>query len=290
MRSLTRLSTIFALLIAGSAEASVTYVEEDSVVFSGELGIVTAECPKGTRLTGGGIRTPASYADAVRATQSRPLDGADRGAEPDDVWLGEYFNFSGADPVEITAFAVCLGGPLAADLRYSSKREDALVGFGGAGEADCPGSSRIVGGGIGSPKTNNGTLINSMSPTGGRAPDSWLAFLDNIDGPAKVGFRAYAICAKGKLAERVSFRRSARGVAKGTQDFSDVQCRRLQGRVLGGGFSHVLSHNTAFLNSTYPADGSDEGGQIGDAWISYVDYVNGDEKPLRVSTHTVCLD
>ncbi len=276
-----------AVGVAPTAQAKVIYETNGGPLFQGQLGVEFVQCPKGSKVVGGGLRTSGNFADAVRVVQSGPENGLDGDRKPDDAWHGEYMNFHGPDGVQTSAFAVCIKGNLAGDVVYATEKGRATASDQGFAVAQCPGRSRVIGGGVASGSTTSQTLVNSTFPGAGHRPDRWTVYMDN-SGPNVFKFGVIAICAEGELARRLSYRSAVRDVPKGTQDYSDVECKPGD-KLLGGGVSHPLGFGTAYLNSAYPTDGSDPDGAIGDSWLSYVDYVSGDPAFLPVTSYATCL-
>ncbi len=277
-----------AFVAAPTAQAKVIYKTDDGQLLQGQIGVLHAQCPKDSKLVGGGVRSSASFAAVVRSVQSGPSNGLDGDRKPDDDWGAEYANFNGSDGEQVSAFAVCVKGNLARDVAYAVEKGSASAGDQGFAEAECPGRSKVIGGGVGSGGTSGHTLINSTLPGTGSRPDSWRVYMDN-SGPNVFKFEVTATCAKGELARRLSYRSAVRDVAKGTKGYSDVECKPGE-IVLAGGASHPLGFSTAYPVSAYPTDGNDPDGVTGDAWLSYVDYVSGDLANLPVTSYVTCLE
>lgn len=96
---------VYAICAAGD----VSWEGESEEVESGPTSLeVSATCPAGTHVTGGGIAVDATVANAENSwiNTSRPFDGNDPGHVPDDGWSGRAQLSVGADGA--TAYAVCL--------------------------------------------------------------------------------------------------------------------------------------------------------------------------------------
>ena len=78
-----------------------------------DFGEAAASCPAGTRVVGGGVRTPDfgpnGQEDDVRPTISSPYDGPDANFVPDNGWQIEADNWNALYDFWISATAICLG-------------------------------------------------------------------------------------------------------------------------------------------------------------------------------------
>jgi hypothetical protein len=77
-----------------------------------DFGEAAATCPGGTKVVGGGVRTPdlsfADEEDNVRATISSPFDGPDGNFVPDNGWQVEADNWNATYSFSVGATAICL--------------------------------------------------------------------------------------------------------------------------------------------------------------------------------------
>lgn len=69
-------------------------------------GSATAQCPAGTRVTGGGAEiVGGNHSDEVTSTE--PVDGSDANNKRDDAWFGSAGNGSGGSAVTLRVTAIC---------------------------------------------------------------------------------------------------------------------------------------------------------------------------------------
>jgi hypothetical protein len=77
-----------------------------------DFGEAAATCPVGTKVVGGGVRTPdvsfAGEEDNMRPTISSPVDGADANVVPDNGWQVEADNWNPTYSFAVDATAICL--------------------------------------------------------------------------------------------------------------------------------------------------------------------------------------
>jgi hypothetical protein len=94
-------------MTAACWDGRVRYVEEEVPSPAFGEAVVTATCPKGTHVAGGGATSTGNiYRDAIRS--SYPEDGADGDKIPDDGWTASVHN---ATPRahKVRAYATCVG-------------------------------------------------------------------------------------------------------------------------------------------------------------------------------------
>jgi hypothetical protein len=83
-------------------------VEEGPGINPDSVGEVTAKCPRGTVVVGGGFHENGT-AIHMRMVGSQPVDRGDGNTAPDDGWLVKVFNETGGPSTNTpTAYAVCL--------------------------------------------------------------------------------------------------------------------------------------------------------------------------------------
>jgi hypothetical protein len=140
----------------------------------------TVSCPRGYRVTGGGVISP----DDIEVKGTRPVnDGR--------AWEGSVLNVGIATDWGISAF--CVSGVFANHLVYKVHADTAEAGDADEDFIDCPhsglvgGGTRIVGRG--------GSNLNSTYP---EADDTWISVVD-ATGLSSVGYETYAICFKQRV-------------------------------------------------------------------------------------------
>jgi hypothetical protein len=94
------------------APAKLTYQSAYGEVADNSFGEASASCPAGTRVVGGGVRTPDfpfSQSDVdMRPTISSPVDGPDSDFVPDDGWQVEADDWGAAGSLMVESTAICL--------------------------------------------------------------------------------------------------------------------------------------------------------------------------------------
>lgn len=126
--------------------------ERKSSVASSTQGGVTAECPAGTRVVGGGASHNGGLGGPNSSTwinTTRPEDGPDGNFKDDDAWGAYIDHYNFGTTVDITAHAVCIAGKYKRGLRYRRHVSEDATGDGGSTYSlfvGC-GSRHVVGGG-----------------------------------------------------------------------------------------------------------------------------------------------
>lgn len=149
---------------------------------------LTARCPAGTRVTGGGARLGGPIA-LLWLNSSYPIDAGDGDTKPDDGWRARGYNNSGlAEAMKV--FAIC------ADLRVryvSSAGIDPNYTF-----VHCPGTTHVTGGGLRITGAADEAHVNSIDPFADAVnpPDDGIVGLGaNNSGPPKT-VTTFALCAR----------------------------------------------------------------------------------------------
>ena len=189
--SLLLAGALLALVTAAPADAAkLKYVtSKQKPLPAGGLAFTKAKCPKGTKVTGGGIAIiGGNTATAVRS--SAPLDDGDGDEKPDDGWIGQALSRSAGDK-SIVVVAIC-----SSSGRFSYVVEEGLMGPGRSSDSfvACPTGEPLAGGGaefftIKDPM-NEGLTAASLLPSEG----GFSASGNNLTGDLAF-FRVTAICA-----------------------------------------------------------------------------------------------
>ena len=138
------------------------------------------DCPGDTKITGGGVFTFGDHSNEVAAI--RPLDGNDRNAKPDDLWLGSASN--GAMIVK----AVC--------ARKGRFKYVHTAGIGlpnntqHSSTAHCPHGTELTGGGVDVAGHDAGLEIGDSFPSG----NAWVGSAINDDSGQHQTFQVFAVC------------------------------------------------------------------------------------------------
>jgi hypothetical protein len=98
-------TTSFKVGAVCTASGKFVYRTRSASVAPDDVKFRSVRCPRGTRVSGGGVDARAGNEVAATA----PIDRDDADTEPDDGWLGGINN-EGSDPRRITAFAICNKG------------------------------------------------------------------------------------------------------------------------------------------------------------------------------------
>lgn len=150
-----------------------------------------AACPDGTKVMGGGVRLPVTYNDSGWLDSSAPFDGNDANNKPDDGWTAA----GGVEErkVDMKVTAICGTG----SLKYAAAQHSASPMNYGEAAATCPGTSRVVGGGV----TTQGVAFHPMtisspfdSNADGRPDNGWQGEFDNYSNSDAGLITTFAIC------------------------------------------------------------------------------------------------
>ena len=118
------------------------YFSRSARVRAGKARAVSAPCPGGSHVSGGGVRLVSESPSQDYVNSSYPYDGPDAGSAPDDGWKGRAYNFS-ADRDRVIVHAICIG----TKPFYKTVGPLQLVS-GTPYAAVCPISRHITGGGV----------------------------------------------------------------------------------------------------------------------------------------------
>jgi hypothetical protein len=164
------------------------------------------------------------------------------------------------------------------------------AGFSGSPTADCPGGTKVVGGGV-TPESSpaSESRINSTFPidtadADHRADDGWEGDVYNISGAQK-SFSAYAIC---KNRGAVEYRhKNVTGVGPSGAGTATAKCPHGT-RASGGGLRVGGMIAEGYVNRTYPIDRGDSDTKADDGWRGRgYNLASGD---TNVIAHVICMD
>jgi Ig-like domain from next to BRCA1 gene len=219
---------------------------------SGAQGSVTASCPAGTVITGGGFSTGL---DVWVYTQLASGNG----------WI-VYARNNAAVSRTLTASAVCLTYPSASTAQVVSSAT-ASAGHSASGTATCPAGTILTGGGY-SGMPNAVLRTYSVIPSG----NSWVVTANNSSG-GDIVFNVYAVCLSGTTLTTVYAQGNATVPGSGN-GFAYAVCPG--GKVVtGGGFGLAVDLTPYFS------------GLSSGKWYAYAHNSAGTDRALLA--HIVCL-
>lgn len=145
-------------------------------VSSGVAGI--AECPRGTRPSGGGVSSEGTFAQPTIVTNSSPYDGLDRNSRPES-WIGRTTQ-PGFAEIASRIYAICIKKP---KPHYRERPFTAAPESQTSQEVRCHEDERVIG--IGADTRSGVMAINTMYGfDGGDADltpdDGAKAYIDNM--------------------------------------------------------------------------------------------------------------
>jgi hypothetical protein len=178
--------TAHAICTKGAAARKLRYRSEDDSFEAGQHAL-EASCPKRAKVVSGGLGSTDPELGWIASTA--PADGADRNGGADDGWEGVIDNYGG--DLVATTYAVCAKGKFGRKLKRTSDAETVEPNTEGIVTADCPGKTKVVGGGLESPSPQGNSIFNATGPLGRKA---WTGVYDQY--APSVTVIAHAICHK----------------------------------------------------------------------------------------------
>jgi hypothetical protein len=164
------------IVVGAAAGPSIQQVDATTSIHSGSTGSVTAACPAGTVVTGGGFSVSN---DVLIYTQAMNGNG----------WTAVAKNNAGVDRT-LRVYAECLTYPGAGSHQVESNTT-VNAGTHGSATASCPAGSVVTGGGFTSSPDGSMWVYASWQNGNG-----WQASEKNTGGAAKL-FHVYAVCLSG---------------------------------------------------------------------------------------------
>jgi len=264
------LSALVAVVTGVSAQSSLAAIDKavigataDGTAATQYSGVeATVDCPAGQRAVGGGI-VQSGGADQLGLRASGPLDetGTMAGTKDGDKprsWYAAATNET-TSPVSFRVFAVCAKGRATVEV----KRFAMDTGEGKGASVACPGSKRVVGGGVLPSGGYGGSFVRESGPTDasgsfrktrdGDVARRWRAAMHNQGGSEF--FKVMAVCAKRTKAKLQV--KSLKLPAAVTTSDAQVPCKGKK-RALGGGVLHNRGLDGYFIVS--PSGPLDETG------------------------------
>ncbi len=150
-------------------------------------------------------------------------------------------------------------------------------------QAQCPGGTRLVGGGARIPGFGAGAHLNSLDPnTHEGSPGGFQAWIYNNSGTSQTA-TVHAVCEQGGTAK---FRKSPSATESAPDAVAvKARCSRTE-HVSGGGAFVTGDSSEAFVNSSFPIDGHDSDGKPDDGWRVRVQNRAGLGK--EVTAYAIC--
>ncbi len=204
---------------------------------------VTANCPSGQHVMGGGFRN-------TQVTRTEPTDGADRNRRPDDAWTISAYK---REPGEATAFAIC--------SRIRPEYIQKARSLGGSRPSQtlivrCPEGTKVISGGGAIRNDRGNDFLSWSNPHGGTFrdpdPDGWIVRGDERRRSEGV-LRATAVC----LDANPAHLGAARVVHQGETAYQDQRCPDSM-HVVGLGGRTDATANRSALSALEPLDYEDE--------------------------------
>lgn len=136
----------------------------------------TVHCPRGYRVTGGGLSSPER--DEVKGT--RPVDGG-------KAWEGTLLNGDLATDWGVSV--LCVEDPFAKHLVYEVEAGKVDAGEQDSTHVDCPGRDGLVSGGT--YIDPGGSNLNTTAPI---SNEGWQSYVDHVGVGPTLHYKTYAIC------------------------------------------------------------------------------------------------
>ena len=258
-----------ALPSVAAADLDIAYKRVAGTVNEGAQASVTAVCPNGMDISGGGAEAGGKYG-GVGLNSTYPGS--------DNSWTSFYDSHGGT--VLIRSYAICVPGNALIDARER-------VG-GGTERARCPSDRDLTGGGVYSSGSFDQTAIRQSvmyrySNRRQGPPNRWQSNLENISQPpVNITSTTYAVCHKGL---DMSYRREHEIAPKGKRSSLTVRCAADE-RVLGGG--GAAASLQIFLIDSYPIDTNADDDKLPDnGWRAILD--NLDTQREVIAAHAACV-
>jgi len=273
-----RLVGLAALAIAGlvaapgatatvSGAGGLKYVDKKIDVHGKSRASGVAECPKRTRVLGGGELNGGGYG-SIKLAQSFP-EG--KGATPDDGWEVRVRNGK-SERVSVRVQAICGR----TGVRYEKRRFNApAMAESDEQDLDCPPNTFVYSGGV-KAGASSPISLNSLFPLNGNT--TWGAYVDNHG--AKTSATVYAVCGREKT---VDVSQEIVGNAPGTEGGTTTPPCSARKHAYGVGLETNAGYGALAINSLgqIPASGKPgrEARGLGDVTGTY---------SVDITVHVVC--
>jgi len=173
----------------GKGQSGLVYDEQEDVIGAGTLSAAnTHACPNGSRLTGLGFESDGVSAQAKIVGLAADIQGGT--IDPfEAVW-----QFQKSGPAQnVSSHVICMQ-PDVAKVRYASERKRFENQTTKVLKADCPGRTRVIGGGVGNAPTNVLASLPFDDRDRNKTPDDgWKAKVFNYFNPDPEYVQAFCL-------------------------------------------------------------------------------------------------
>lgn len=195
--------TVWAICDKRASEGDYRYVSSPQVASpEGSQRGASADCPGKEAVTGGGSSSSGFLNDEMRINTTQPFDDGDAKEVPEDGWISYVDNeMVGAFDQFIVPFAICDKRRDASAYRYKRFSQLAPDDTQTETGVKCPGSARLVSGGLRSSGGYDQRMIAVRTyphdNSGDSKPDAWIAAINNLFGGGNFQtVTALAVCRK----------------------------------------------------------------------------------------------
>jgi hypothetical protein len=205
------------------------YVQHESetvTVPGGGCAAVSAVCPSGSRVVGGGYDV---HWNVFVYSQYMPTMSQ---------WRAAACNTGGSD-LDMTVYAVCLRN-VSATVSVETDTEHASPGHWARALATCPAGSVVTGGGWGVSSTGDGHVYNSS-----KSGNGWEVYAFNTGGTS-TAVTARALCLEGTTA---SITEESNSITLGSGGVGEVECACSSGLNVSGGFAGPFQYAQFYITS-----------------------------------------
>jgi len=265
-----------------AASGSFSYVGEgQDFTGPGQLGL-TAQCPAGTSVAGGGVDMQGQ-GTAFKLNSTLPKDGPDADSKPDDAWFGQGINEIPGFKVNMVVHAICAATGVFKVVSNSGPVNPASQG---SAFVNCPSGTSVVGGGVSTSGTGNDDVVASSAPIDGpdadsKPDDGWNGYVANGEGGTETE-TTWAVCAMSG-----TYRYISATATLGTRVARKVSCPA--GTSVTGGGVHVTDASSSpFLrvNTSEPLDGPDGDAKRDDGWMASAS--NRGDPTQTMTVYAIC--
>lgn len=239
---------------------------------------LSARCPRGSQLMGGGIWSGAAALGAVVQVN---------GPTGDRNWATQVDNV-GNEALDARAYAICLTGdsPSQWIRRPFTVRDSGVWHLPKTATVPCPSGTRAIAGGVTTTPVSTDVGIVGQEPVDGpdndKQRDDAVQFTYMVFSRSTAEFTA--LCARNELAQGLRYVRKSKAVGPGDQVSVTARCPSGT-RVIGGGFAGPDDSSQILLSSMRPADAGDGDKKRDDAWQAVVDNYSAS---VKVTAYATC--